>query len=125
MKSLLNEIFPISPVEVELISIEEVSTEGVDSKEIDSMEVISAEIHSEVIPIVEVTIEETMEINERDQTLIEIPIMREVETTFSIGVVILVENNHRLPQKTRHVRIHLILGTIARMARDRILIAHQ
>ena len=68
--------------EDEPILIEEISTEGVDSKEIDPMEVISAEIHFKVIPIVEVTIEEIMETNEKEMTLIEIPIMREAETTF-------------------------------------------
>ena len=62
MKSRLNGIIPISRVEVELISIEEIPIKGVDSKEIDdSIEIISEGIHSEVIPIVEITIEGTME----------------------------------------------------------------
>ena len=93
--------------------------------EVDSMEVISAEIHFKVIPIVEITIEEITETHERELTHIEIIITLVEETTFSTGVVILVENNHQPQPEVIHECIHLILGLIAHTARDQTWIAHQ
>ena len=89
------------------------------------MEVISAEIHFKVIPMVEVTIEEITETHEGELTHIEIIITLVEEKTFSIGVVILVENNHQHQLEVIHECIHLILGLIAHMARDQTLTAHQ
>ena len=131
MMRLCKEVLQTSMKEGVLITIERTLTEEMDSKEVDSMVVISEEIHFkvtliEVIPIEGITIEEiplegTTITNERDQTLIEIPIIQEREEIISsIGVVILVENNHRLPEEARHVPHHLIIGIVVHMVRDQI-----
>ena len=130
MMRLCKEVLQTSMKEGVLITIERTLTEEMDSKKIDSMEVISEEIHFkvtliEVIPMEEITIEEItiepiMTLNERDTTHIEILITQVEKTTFLIRVLILVENNHRLPEEARHEPHHLILGLVVHMARDQI-----
>ena len=96
MNYLLKETLLTSPVITEINFKEEISTEEVDSKEIDSMEGISEEIHFKVTPLEVIIIEEITGINRQDPIRIEVVTTGE-ETIFSIGVLILVENNHRLP----------------------------